>query len=324
MDIKKYFYIAISCLVLEVLCSLYLIISSYKSDPAGEAMGQGLGYIGLLMSIFLMVCLGISYSANIQWAVSTISILAALPILALVMYQVKDVVDKHATKMVDNKFEQGEGIFPKGTPTALAKAIAANDTGAMKTLISQGAQLNQSSNSGSTYLHYAIQLACKYGHALTPVYTLLQAGADPNLEAPLLEAFYASGEKSLQAMEYLLQYGADPNVEDMYQVPILHNGTDIAKLKMLVAYGANLNIESHYWTTKGYTPLMSFVNQESWEAMLFLIEHRADPNHQAADGSTLRSLMQKRRMIYESSASSIPTKFLVIEEKLGIQSNVSP
>ncbi|MDO1450141.1 hypothetical protein Q0590_27920 [Rhodocytophaga aerolata] len=295
MDIKKYFYVAISCLVLEVVSSLYLIVSSYKSDPTGEAMGQGLGYIGLLMSILFIVCLGISYSANIQWAVSTISILVALPILALVMYQVKDLVDKHTTKMAHDKFEQGEDIFPKGTPTYLAKAIAANDTGAIKTLISQGAQLNQSSNSGSSYLHYAIQLACKYGHDLTPVYTLLQAGADPNLGAPLLEAFYANGEKSLQAMEYLLQHGADPNVEDMYQVPILHNCRDLAKLKMLVAYGANLNIESHYWTTKGYTPVMSLVNQESWEAMLLLIEHGADPNHQAADGSTLKFAAKKAK-----------------------------
>jgi hypothetical protein len=322
MDIKKYFFIAITFLIVELLISLYMLQASQNSDPAGKAMGQGLGQLGLLLAGTLTFLLIICFTAQLKWAVTTITYLASLPFVILVLFQTKDFIDRQLNGWQRQSFEQGTGLFPTGEPTKLAKAIAANDTAQIISLVSQGVNLNQAGVEVESYLHYAIQLACEYNHPLLPLHTLLQAGADPNFNTPLVKAYESLGENSLQAMKMLLEKGADPNAQDMYKQAILLTCTDVEKLKLLVAYGADINIKSTYWTSKGYTPVMSLMDKDAWESILFLLEKGADIDHQAEDGSTLKEMMRRRRYTYESSLTSIPPLFENLEEKIGISGKV--
>jgi ankyrin repeat protein len=124
----------------------------------------------------------------------------------------------------------------------------------------------------------------------------LQAGADPNFNTPLVKAYESLGENSLQAIENVIRKGADPNAQDMYKQAILLTCTDVEKLKLLVAYGADINIKSTYWTSKGYTPVMSLMDKDAWESILFLLEKGADIDHQAEDGSTLKRNDEKETL----------------------------
>ncbi|QHT65227.1 hypothetical protein GXP67_00325 [Rhodocytophaga rosea] len=305
-------------LALEIAVSFYLVQASRNSDPAGKAMGQGLGYLGLTLGVVLTILLLTGFFTGIKSLVTGITLLACLTVAFLVLSQVKDTFDASLDGLLGKGFQSGSLVFPPGKPTSMARAIAAGDTIRIRTLAAEGLDLGQEGYEVKSYLHYAIQLAIDHGHSISSLRALLEAGADPNLRAPLVEPVTAYGKTGLEAMEMLLQKGADPNQRDIYRVPVLHHGVVPEKLKLLVAYRADINATSAYEPLAGYTPLMSLLDDEAWKSVLFLMEKGADTERRAEDGTTFREMMRRRRNAFNGSQIPIPPEFKQVEQRLGL------
>ncbi|CAG5125470.1 unnamed protein product [Candidula unifasciata] len=127
-------------------------------------------------------------------------------------------------------------------------AVGYSSPALLNLLIAAGAHLT-----GRGYL----SLACVYGH-FSIIKTLLESGADVNElnfmnMTPLHSALYAP-QSSTNIARLLLRSGAN-----IHAAPLLHlacDKSDTAKIKLLLAYGADANVRDHL----GCSPLIKLVD----------------------------------------------------------------
>ena len=111
---------------------------------------------------------------------------------------------------------------------------------------------------------------------LTALRTLATEGADVNTadargETPLM---YAATVGSVDAMRFLLDHGADPNLQNQFgSTALIWSATDIAKVQLLLDHGANPNLASK----RGRTPLLvGAMSDQSAAIVRLLISKGAD------------------------------------------------
>ena len=131
--------------------------------------------------------------------------------------------------------------------TFLCKAVADENVGLVKLLLSAGTDVNASNKDGKSPLTQAISWG---GKNIEVIKLLLDAGADVNIsnkhgESPLTQAISWS-DKNIEVIKLLLDAGADVNVSDEYnRTPLsraaLENNLEV--IKLLVKYGADLKTQ---------------------------------------------------------------------------------
>lgn len=94
--------------------------------------------------------------------------------------------------------------------TPLMEAVSNGEEEKIRSLIAEGADLEEFDSEGTTALHYAI-----YGDDTAIAEVLLDAGADPNTADDYTNALTAALDmENYEMVSLLYEYGADPKIED--------------------------------------------------------------------------------------------------------------
>lgn len=226
-----------------------------------------------------------------------------------------------------------------GEQTALMWAIAGRHSAVTKELVQYKADVNAVSKGGSTALMFAAR------GDMESARTLLNAGADPNLQIPDwggTALIIASTMGQADIVEALLDKGADPNYRDKNSFTALHSavrdsdyGEDaaqraraVATVKVLLAHRADPNARLHQEKPtvrgldelqfEGATPLALAAEVNNLDAIKVLVAGGADPNIPTAMGTTPLMLasgaatdVQRARSIEERGLAVETARYLV-------------
>ena len=156
---------------------------------------------------------------------------------------------------------------------AIVDAARVQDTDAVRTLLSEGADVGAAQPDGATALHWA---AYRDDHETAAL--LIEAGADVNAtnELGATPLWLAADNGSAVMVDGLLAAGADPDIALLNgETPVMtasRTGNADA-VRHLVARGANLNVKER---SRGQTALMWAVAQGHHEVIDVLLAHGAD------------------------------------------------
>ena len=226
-----------------------------------------------------------------------------------------------------------------GEQTALMWAIAGRHSAVAKELVQYKADVNARSKGESTALMFAAR------GDMESARTLLNAGADPNLQIPDwggTALIIASTMGQADIVEALLDNGADPNYRDKNGFTALHSavrdsdyGEDaaqraraVATVKVLLAHRADPNARLHQEKPtvrgldelqfEGATPLALAAEVNNLDAIKVLVAGGADPNIPTAMGTTPLMLasgaatdVQRARSIEERGLAVETARYLV-------------
>jgi ankyrin repeat protein len=165
----------------------------------------------------------------------------------------------------------------------LIEAVKSNDVGAVRALIAQKVDVNETEADGSTALHWAAQRDNPEIVSL-----LLAAGADVRAanRYNVTPLFLAATNGSALVIERLLEAGADPNgTAEAGETALMTaslTGTPGA-LKALVAAGAEVNAVE---PTRGQTALMYAAAEANGAAADLLVEFGAELDAKSKSGFT--------------------------------------
>ena len=161
--------------------------------------------------------------------------------------------------------------------TPLIKASENGDSSTVQKLLNEGANVNESDNTGMTPLMHALQ-----NNNTALVEYLLKKGANVNIKNKYgYTALYYATE-NVNFVKTLIDQGADVNLGDNYKrTPIMNaiSSENIEVIKLLIESGANLNAKDY----AGFTPLMFTSSPKIVE---MLIDKGADVNLKNNEGYT--------------------------------------
>jgi cytohesin len=226
-----------------------------------------------------------------------------------------------------------------GGQTALMWATAGGYSPVTEALVQHKADVNARSKTGSTALMFAARAD------LASVRTLLNAGADPNLQIPDwggTALVIASTMGQPEIIDALLNKGADIKHRDNNNFTALHSavrdsdyGADreqraraVAAVKVLLAHGADPNARIHQEKPtvraldevefEGATPIALAAEVNNLEAIKLLVNAGGDPNIPTVHGTTPLMLasgaatdVQRARSIEERALAIHTARYLV-------------
>ena len=162
------------------------------------------------------------------------------------------------------------------TDTRVADAAEQGDRAAVRSLISEKADVNGAQGDGTTALHWAA-----YNDDLEIAKTLVAAGASVKattrdaFETPL---FMACRNGSVAMLDLLIKAGSDVNASDEHATTPLMlaaEAGDPAAVKLLLDHGASPNAREGQ---RGQTALMFAADMNRAAAIKVLLDHGASPN----------------------------------------------
>ena len=183
------------------------------------------------------------------------------------------------SQQVDVNESQGDGA------TALHWAVYLNDADTTALLIGAGARVDQPNSYGAT----ALALAAKNGNA-SIVTQLIEAGADPNDQLHAMNAgetplMLASRSGQVEAVETLLAAGASVNVQEQWngQSALMWAAAEghVEVTQTLLDHDADITARSN----SGTTPLLFAVRKGSVGVVRALLVSGADVNNTRPDGA---------------------------------------
>ena len=184
--------------------------------------------------------------------------------------------------------------------TALMHAASEGHTEALKLLLAKGAEVNAQTDEGT-----ALMMAVRYGR-VGILKLLLDAGADVNIRHRIGDsALIMSASRSIpemnppkgqplpvpsaEIMGLLLAKGADANFIGQFGHTALMEANTAAKVKLLVAHGAAVNVTDE----EGKTPAIHAGERGDAEVVEALLQAGADVNVHNKNGETLLMLAVK-------------------------------
>lgn len=185
-------------------------------------------------------------------------------------------------------------LFAQGSDTLFSK-VTRNDIDGVKALLAGGADINEQFEG---YGHTALIVACNYNYEDLAVY-LIEQGADINIRgSDGSTALIAAASNSPRLVELLLSKGADAGAKmengtgafTQCTNGILFGRVSLELAELLLSKGADVDDAATSGDIEGYTPLITASRLNKKELVEFLIQHGADVNARAGDGSTALSL----------------------------------
>ena len=175
----------------------------------------------------------------------------------------------------------------------LIEAARAQEATAVRTLLAEGADVNERQADGATALHWA---AYRDDHMIAAL--LLEAGADVGVanELGATPLWLAASNRSARMVERLLDAGAEPNValpEGETPLMAAARAGSAEAVRLLLGHGADVN---HAETSRDQTALMWAVAQGHHDVIDVLLAHDADVN--------ARSRVRPRLMHADSTNAS--------------------
>lgn len=207
---------------------------------------------------------------------------------------------------------------PTRYKTALMHAASEGHAEVVELLLANGAQVNTNTDEGT-----ALMEAVRAGR-LEIVRRLLAAGADANAvhrtgDLPLLMAARQrsyrtpSAEPNAELVQLLLDHGADANATDRWQATALMQANTPAKVKLLVAKGANLEAQD----AEGETALIKAAARGDSAVVGALLENGANVNAKDNKGATaLMHSLTSENYRYNEDRESLPRRRLEVARTL--------
>ena len=219
------------------------------------------------------------------------------------------------------------GKFDDGRLTKLARAIEAEDTATVRTMIAAGpVDFTARSRRGRTILGRAIEYAGSHDaspKALESVRMLFEAGGKPlpniiepefyqgDLDAHLLVAFVFGGNSpnTVPLLDMVLAAGADPNTRNYEGQPLYFSTyATRPKLEVLARHGADFTaLETTRTDRAGYTGAMSMAELGDWEIVSFLLDHGVRADYVAPDSNSLRKIvaLKQKEGVSDSAMTAV-------------------
>ena len=208
--------------------------------------------------------------------------------------------------------------YPTRYKTALMLAAGEGHAEVVDLLLANGAQLNTNTDEGT-----ALMEAVKSGR-VEIVKRLLAAGADVNAvhrtgDLTLLMAARQrsyrtpAAEPSAELLQLLLDHKADPNATDKWGVTALMSANTAAKVKLLVAGGANLEAKDK----EGETALIKAASRGDVAVVGALLENGANVNTTDNKGSSaLLSSLDDENLAHGEERETLPKRRLEVARRL--------
>jgi len=181
------------------------------------------------------------------------------------------------------------------TESLLHSAAAANDTGAIRTLLAQGADVNARDRYGHTAL-----LIATHRNAVSAARALIQAGADVNLKDRIDDSpfLYAAAHGYLDILQMALENGADVLSTNRFGstalIPAAEHG-HVEAVHMLL----DARVPPDYVNKVGWTALIEAIVRGNGgpryrQVVEMLIKGNADVNQADHNGATPLQLARER------------------------------
>jgi uncharacterized protein len=291
--VNKVFWV---CVAADALLFFILLIITLK-QPGPSSGGREMS---LAFSIFLpAVIIGASialylFSTTHLWRTVALLIVAG-PGLLLAIIHTRDAYLNYRVAQTAS----GRGYFSSSILQQMGEAVVRRDLATLQKLGPQ-CNVNEAGDKEMTLLRLAVAEEFSAQGTQSPselpiIRALLALGAKP---APGLED--ATKLRDPAILRALLEAGADPNslVSGSPVAFAWINIMPVENLRLLADHGANVNITDQFGT-----PLvLSAAEQGNWDAVIFLLEHGADPRRPDRDGRTLSSFVDERLNDQNSSA----------------------
>ncbi len=196
--------------------------------------------------------------------------------------------------------EVGRKPDPRGIyegATDLFVAVSLNLPVLVRSLLTQGAELNAQDSDGWTSLHYAA-----YNDASAAAKVLLENGAQVNAQdnEGLTPLYYAASNDASVTAKVLLENGAQVNAQDNNGATPLHyaayNDASVTA-KVLLENGAQVNAQDN----NGATPLHYAAYNDASVTAKVLLENGAQVNAQDNNGATPLSVAMEKNA-FETAA----------------------
>jgi hypothetical protein len=216
-------------------------------------------------------------------------------------------------------------LFQDTPAWLLAKAVEAEDTGAIKSEINKNKALLRF---GEPRFDQGLLQMAVSNKNYPSVKTLLKLGADPNLqdsyfgESPVISAanLLTADSSDVKFLKILLKYGGDPNAEakGSYkhggQTPLLVacSSGNLGFVKVLVNAGANVNAANEY----GVKPLTEAVDSSNPDLVLYLLDNNVNykvPLYKTIEGENKYITDALRHWTFYLNSEEYKKKMRIVE-----------
>ncbi|MBC7894399.1 MAG: hypothetical protein H7066_03245, partial [Cytophagaceae bacterium] len=209
-------------------------------------------------------------------------------------------------RMVERAIQRsGRGSFSDPRLTDMAKAIESRDAAALAALAERGGvDWSARDRKGRTIFGIAVEeagLALHDDQQVALLRILVDAGAryqdDALSEKTRIfpDLLDDTGDQHLPLLEVLLAAGANPNATEPndHRPVLLHYNMTVKKAKLLLAHGADITGARDTRDDRpGWDALMNATYTRNWPLAIFYLEQGFDPRFKAADGKTVRDVLQ--------------------------------
>lgn len=176
-----------------------------------------------------------------------------------------------------------ETMFPDPQVRALAEAAGKGDLKKIEALVEQGVNVNARGARNATPLFWAMRSSNIKGFT-----KLLELGANPNVvfDDGGTVMHWAVQHKNEAFLKTALEHGGDPNLQGGQdnETPLFDAiGKQSDKLDILLAAGANVNVQDRY----GFTPVILAAARGRFDVVYKLLNYGADYRIETKNGHTL-------------------------------------